>query len=409
VSATTLGLSAEREPAGTVTLAQALALAEANQPAVRAAGLNVQAVEHRVVQAGLRPNPDLTFEAANFGGRGEVRRFDAAEYTAQIEQPIELGGKRGKRMRLAESERQLSSFDSERVRLDARAETARRFAALLGAQERLALAREAVAMADEFVKAVLARVQAGRISPMEESKARILLAQQKTAADVAQQQLQAARVRLAVMWGTATPEFDRAVGDLPSIPAAPELASLVAHLPANPDLARWTAELDQRKATLAVETAAGTPDVAVAVGIRRFAETDSHAFVAGITVPLPLFNRNQGRIREAAVLVEQAEQQRRAAELEAAASLAEVHQALAAELARIAALTNDVLPRSKAVFDAVQVGYAQGKFGYLDVLDARRTFFDARAEYLESLVSAHQAMAEVDRLVGGTMTAPGKN
>jgi cobalt-zinc-cadmium efflux system outer membrane protein len=360
----------------------------------------MEAADGRPAQAALRPNPGLSVEAENFAGRDDLRGFDGAEYTAQLEQTLEIGGKRGKRMHVAETEKQLAGFDLAARRLDILAETTRRFVAVLGAQERLVMSKEALALAEEFVKAVATRVQAGKSSPMEEEKAGILLAEQKTGLDSAARDLHVARIRLSAMWGSVTPTFNQASGELSDIPSVPDLASLAGRMTANPDLARWAVELEQRKAVLDQEQAARAPDVTLACGLRQYSDSDSQAFVAGISIPLPLFDRNQAKIKEAALLVEKADQERRAAEVGGLAALAEAHQMFSAALTRVAGFKGDVIPRSKSVFEAVQKGYIEGKFSYLDVLDARRTFFEARAAYVEALVAGHRARVDVARLVG---------
>lgn len=390
------------EPSGALTLAQVQSLVAARHPVLRAAHLESQAAWSRVTQAALRPNPGVALEAENFGGKDELSGFDGAEYTAQLEQTLELGGKRGKRVRVAETGMKLTGFDLAARQLDIRAETTFRFVSLQGAQERLALGKEAAALAEEFAKAVATRVQAGKASPMEEEKARILLAQQKTGLDSAERDLHVARLRLSALWGSPSPVFDRAVGDLSAIQPVSELALLSSRSSANPDVARWDAELEQRKAVLDQERAVRVPDVTVAGGIRRYSDTDSQAFVAGLSVPLPIFDRNQGKITESSLLLEKAKHERMAAEVEVMAALTEAYHTFSAAMTRIASLKGDVIPRSKSVFDAVQRGYVEGKFSYLDVLDARRTFFEARAEYVEALVSGQHARAAVERLVGET-------
>ena len=348
-------------------------------------------------------------EAENFAGKDELKGFDGADYTAQLEQTFELGGKRGKRIRVANSERQLTAFDLEAMRLDTRAEVIRRFVSVQGAQERLSLGKEAVELAEDFLKAVMARVQAGKVSPMEEDKARILLAHQRIALDTAQKELETARVQLCSMWGDITSRFERVVGDLQvDVSSIPALPDVVAHLSKNPDLARWATEVEQRKAVLAQEKAARLPDPTIAGGIRRFGVSDSDAFVASLSVPLPLFDRNQGKVREATALLEKAEHQRRAAEVTITANLVEAYQTLSVAWHRVSTLKDEVMPRSKVVFDTVQTGYAQGKFTYLDALDARRAFFESRAEYIEALVSYHKAVADVERMVGGALPASEK-
>lgn len=395
-------------PAGEITLPQAIKLTEERHPELEAARLELKAAEGRITQAAVRPNPNLSAEAENFAGKDELEGFDGADYTAQLDQTIETGGKRSQRIRVANSERQLTAFDLETMRLDTRAEVIRRFVSVQGAQERFSLGKEFVGLAEDFLKAVIARVQAGKVSPMEEDKARILLAQERSALDTAQKELETARVRLCSLWGDITPQFERGVGDLQVVTSIPALPEVVACLSKNPDLARWATEVEQRKAVLAQEKAARLPDLTIAGGIRHFSASDSDAFVASLSVPLPLFDRNQGKVREAAALLEKVEHQRRAAETTITANLVEAYQTLSVTLNRVSTLKDDVMPRSKAVFDTVQTGYAQGKFTYLDALDARRAFFESRAEYIEALVSYHQAVADVERMMGGALPAATK-
>ena len=382
------------------TLAEALAFAEAHQPALIAARLEVQAAESRVAQAAVRSNPGLTLEAENFGGKAENSGFDAAEYTATVEQTMEFGGKRGKRIHAAKLERRLSDFDLETKRLDIQAETTRRFIALQGARERLALSEESVALAEEFVRQVAARVRGGKVAPMDEDKAQILLSQQKLALDGSLREYQAARLQLSAMWGSVTSGFNRVEGMLLTLPAVPDVAALRPGMASNPDLGRWTTEVDHRKAVISREKASRLPDMTMAGGIRLYPTSDSAAFVAGITIPLPVFDRNQGKVREASILLDMANQQRRAAEIKTFLELTEAHQAVSAARHRIALLDQDIIPRAKSVFDAMQSGYVQGKFSCLDVLDARRTFLEARIQRLETLVSGHMALAGIQRAIG---------
>ncbi len=397
------------EPKGELTLPEALTLADMHHPELQASRLDVQAAESRVSQAALLLNPGFSLEVENFGGKNETKGFDAAEYTTTFEQTLELGGKRSKRVKVAKAERQLTLFDLEAKRLDIRAETTRRFVALQSAQERLALSQESLALAEEFAQAVAARVHAGKVSPLDTDKAQILLAQQKVALESAQRELQAVRVQLSIMWGSAKPTFLRVKDDLHTIPEVPDLTVLLTRLPANPDLARWTAEVEQRQAVLAQEKAARLPDVTVAGGVRRYSETDNAAFVASLSLPLPLWDRHQEKVREATLLVEKAEQQQRAAKMGAVAVLTETFQTLSTTLNRITTYKQDVIPRAKTVLEAVQIGYTQGKFAYLEVLEARRTFFDSRVDYVEALVLAHKAIAEVERVVGGSLFFTEKN
>ena len=384
-----------------LSFTQAWERVQQHNPDLAASRTEGLAAESRVRQASLFPNPELSLEVENFGGKRELRGFDGAEYTAQLGQTLELGGKRHQRIHVAKSERQLVSFDFASKLLDVRADTERRFIAVQGAQEVVALNRDSLMLAEEFVKAVSARVQAGKTSPLDREKALILLAQQKVALNDASSQLQTAKVQLSSLWGKIEPGFDRVAGDLQDLLPPPSRSAAEQRLTRNPDVARWGAEIEQRKAILLQEKAARAPDVTVSGGFRRFAEGGDNALVAGLSMPLPLLNRNQGKVAEAILLLEKSEYLRKTAETTAKASLIDAYQTLAVELGRIATLKTDVLPRSKAVFDGVHTGYTAGKFTYLDVLDARRTFFDVRKEYIEALMAGHNGRITVERLIGG--------
>ena len=392
-----------------LTLPKALSLALLHNPELNSAQLESQASEGRVTQAAARLNPAFSFEAENFGGRQELKQFETAEYTAQIEQAFELGGKRGKRIQVATSERRLTGFDLETRQLDIRAETRRRFVGVLGAQARTGLARETVALAEGFVKAVAARVGAGKVSPMELEKAHVLLAQKRIALEQSQTDLQTARIQLAAQWGSARPMFECAAGDLPAVPAIPPLPDLMSRLSGNPDVARWAIEIERSQAVLARAMAARVPDLTVGAGIRHFSDTDSEAFVAGVSLPLPLFDRNQGGIREAQSLLAKAKQQQRAAEVKAAADLATTRRLFATAANRASALKDDVLPRVKTVFDAFQSGYTQGKYSYLEILDAQRTLVESQSEYIDALITAQTALADLERIAGGQLQVQNQN
>ena len=159
--------------------------------------------------------------------------------------------------------------------------------------------------------------------------------------------------------------------------------------------------MERRRAALAFEKTGRVPDLTLGGGVRYLGETDDYAFVMEAGLPLPLFDRNQGMILEAQHRLSQVKQQQRAAEARVLRELAEAYRKLSAAFAEAAGLEADVLPGARRVFDAYQEGYRQGKFGYLEVLDAQRTLFEARGRYIEALALYRKAFADMERAVGG--------
>jgi cobalt-zinc-cadmium efflux system outer membrane protein len=386
-----------------MTLRRAVALALMKNPELAGASWEVRAGEARTLQAGLPANPEIGVEVENFGGSSALKDFDLAETTIALSQLIELGGKRYKRERVAALERDLAGWDYEARRLDVLTEVAKNFVDVLGAQQQVAYTEELVRLAETTHRTVGERVEAGKVSPLEVAKASVSLSDTKIEAERARSNLAAAKNKLAAMWGDTTAAFERAEGDLEQVtpvPSAEHLGELVAN---NPDIARWVKETEQRTAALEHQKAKRIPDITISGGVRHFSETDDNAFVAALSIPIPIFDSNQGAIREAKYKLAKAKEETRAAVARAGASLAESHKSLAFSHEQSMILRNEVLPAAEQAFAGASEGYREGKFAFLDFLDAQRTLFEARRRYLESLMDYHRAKADVERSIGQSL------
>jgi cobalt-zinc-cadmium efflux system outer membrane protein len=391
------------EPTGVLTLLQAQTLAVQHNPKLAASGWEVRAGEARILQAGLPPNPEVEIEVENFAGSGEWRGFQGTEITIHLSQLIELAGKRSKRARVAALERDLTTWDYEATRLDVLTQVTQAFVEVLSAQERLALNADLVRLAEQVLSTVAERVKAGKVSPVEETKARVELSTSRIALERAQRDLEAARKRLVATWGGSTLAFEHAKGSLDAIAAVPPAERLIERLVQNPDIARWTTEMVQRQAAVELEDAKRIPDPTIGGGFRYTRETGDNALVMSVSLPLPIFDRNQGGFLEARHRLAKAGEEQRDAETQARAALAEAYAALAGAFSEATRLKNEVLPGAQSAFEAASEGYRQGKFGFLDVLDAQRTLFEARGQYIEALASYHKAVVEAERLIGAPL------
>lgn len=396
-------------PTGEVRLVDAVALALLHNPGLAAFAWETRAREAAVLQAGRPPNPTLSMSAEDIGSSrlagGALAQPIQPQATIQVSQVIELGGKRGARQELATRTRDLAAWDYETVRMDVLTEVSQAFTDVLTAQETVALTDETSRLVEQVRQSVAARVVAGVVSPIEETRASVELASVRVELARARRLLEASRTRLALLWGSPMPVFTSAVGDLKAEPAPlPSLDALVAGLDQNPELARWAAELAQREAAVAVERARGVLDVSVSAGYRRFTEIDSSAFLLGVSIPLPLFDRNRAGIEEARSRVARAHEERRAAQARVSAVLADAYAGLASAHDEVTALRSAVLPGSQQTFDAVSEGYRLGRFGFLDVLDAQRTLIRAGIQYLRALSDYRKALASVERLIGAPIT-----
>jgi cobalt-zinc-cadmium efflux system outer membrane protein len=391
------------ELTGTITLREAIAHALVNNPKLKAFSLDIRAAEARKLQAGLLPNPEIDVEVEGFGGTGDRTGFDASETSIQIGQLIDLADKRSKRTHLADVEKDLAELDFKSKRLDVMSDVSGAFIDVLAAQEQLSLSKELVDLSEKAYSTVAERVRAGQDSPVEETKAKIALSNTKIEFERAGNKLISARHQLAATWGGSNPAFEKVAGGFYDLSPAPSLEQLAGLISQNPDIARWPAEKDKRRAALELEKAKATSDIKLGGGIQYFDEGDDSAFILGLSIPFPLFDRNQGNIQQAMYMLAKTEEQHKAAHADIRAGLAEASTKLSSSFSEITITKNDLLPLARSAFDATNQGYREGKFEYLVVLDAQRTFFEVRAKYIEALAGYHKARADVERLIGGNI------
>ena len=390
----------EPAPGSAITLRQALALALERSPALKAYSLEIRAREARAIQEGLLPNPDVEAFVEDFGGTGSVEGFKGVETTILLSQLIPLGGKITKKKKLAALNVGLADWDYEAVRLDVLTSTAKAFTNVLAAQRQLKLTEELAALAKRVHETVAEQAEAGEVSPIEEKRASVAYSQARISLDRARREIEASRKVLASMWGSTRPLFDNVEGNLNQILPIPTYEDISEFILQNPDIARWTTEIQQREAALKLEKARAIPDPIVSGGYRHLSEKDDNAFVIGLSIPIPVFDRNQGNILEARRRISKATDEQRNAVVTANASLAAAYQNLSSAYEEVKTLKNKVLPEAESAYNSIFEGYREGKFFLLDLLDAQRTLFNADIQYVQALQIYHISLADVERLTG---------
>ncbi len=383
-----------------VTLQKAIDLAIEHNPDLNASRWEKRAMEGRVLQAGLLPNPEIEAETENFAGSGPFNGFDAAETTVQLSQLIELGGKRAKRSTYAALGRDLALWDYQVKHADVVAQTTLAFMNVLFAQERLALMRKLLHLADEILQATSERVKAGKISPVEVIKAEVDRSTSRIDVKHANFDLKTARRRLSGTWGGTFPIFSEARGHLDHMLSVPSLETLEGMVSRNPDVARWAIAIEQHRAGVTLEQARGVPDLTVSLGGKHHNELGDTAFVMGISIPIPIFDRNQGATLEARDRLSKSREISRAVWLRVVNTLAETYQTLSRAHMEATELAKHVLPGARAAFKASEEGFRHGKFNYLDMLDAQRTLVSVNLRHIDALFAYQQARTQVERLIG---------
>ncbi len=402
-SAQTYTAARVTEPPGPLTLEQALTRALGGNADLSAARNEADAVHASIVQAGAMPNPDVSLLV-------EDTRRETRTTTVLFNQPIELGGKRDARVRAADRAHDAAGADLLAVRSATRATVIGAFFDLLNAQEKRTLAEASLALAQRATGSVAKRVIAGKVSPVEETRARVAEANIRLALNQANSELLTARKRLAATWGNPQPRFDRAEGRLELLPDLPDWSTLEQRLQNAPALMRARHEVARRDAMTRVETSRRTQDVTVSLGVKRDEELGRNQAVIGVSMPFPFFDRNQGNVLEALRRTDKARDELAAAEIRLDGELSQAWQRLGNARQEAETLQHDILPGAQSAYDAAGKGFAFGKFAFIDVLDAQRTLLEARSRYLQTLAEAHRAAAEIERILGEpALSAPPSN
>ncbi|UVL23327.1 TolC family protein [Pseudomonas donghuensis] len=376
-----------------LTLESALQAARDNNPELAAArwGIDIAAGERR--QAGVLPNPELSWEV-------EDTRKGSQTTTVGVSQLFELGGKRGARLDVADRDAQLAALELERQGNALRADVIGAFQAAAQAQEGLQLAEQSLRLSERALQVVQGRVKAGSASPVEATRAQVQLSEVRLEQGRAEQRLTIAYQQLAALTGAPMAPFSRVDGGLGADSSLPSRTLLLDRLEQTADLRLARLEIDQREAALGLARSQRIPDLTVSVG-SQYSETDRERInVVGLSVPIPLFDRNQGNVLAAARRADQARDQRNGAELRLRSEVVQALTQWSTAAQEVQTFERSILPSAQQALDAATRGFERGKFAFLDVLDAQRTLVAARLQYLQAQAQSSEARVRLERIFG---------
>ncbi|MCE7914692.1 MAG: TolC family protein [Nitrosomonas sp. PRO4] len=397
-----------------LTLRDAVNLALLRNPELAAFAREMRALEGVTLQAGLLRNPEFSVNVENAGNiqklRGDINSPESIvqEVTQQVTtirigQLIELGGKRAARISAARLGEELAAMDYESRRIEIMARVANLYTDVLAGQERLKLAEETKRLAQNVVDTVTYRVQSGKVPPIEETRAKVGLSTANIEFEQAQRDLVSARKRLALMWDSAAPQFDKALGVLEISVAPPDFQMLQERVIDNPMALRAMKNIEHRKALLEVEQTRRIPNLTVNAGVVNYAVVGGNTAIASVVIPLPIFDRNQGNLKEAHHRVSKAEDERMMMELRLKTELAQSYEAMSAIWNEINILRDEIIPGAKSAFSVMRRGYELGKFGLLELLDAQRVLFQNQVLYVRALANYQRLVNDIERLIAAPL------
>lgn len=381
-----------------LSLHDAITIALQKAPLFGAAVVRNEAAKAATSKAGALPNPELSVEAENIGGDGPYEDFESAEITYGVSQLVEMPGKRAGRIDIASSEEQLNLYTRDGARLDLIRDVVIAYAEAVAAEEELNVLRQEQTLASGVYESVAAKVDAGQEPPIQKNKAAIALSTSNIALERVGRTAQTAKTVLNNLMGGYGDDLAIAPETLPEMKPPRRLAEYAELISASPENLAYDADIQRAQSTLSLEKANTVPDPTINLGVKDFREDNEQAFVAGLSFPLPVFDMNRAGVRRAGHEYNAAMLDKANAVLTANTQLVESYEALSNAYRENQVLKETVLPGAQEAFDVAREGYNAGKFGYLEVLDAQRTLFEARKQSIQTMLDYYRELAVIDRL-----------
>ncbi|PIB41213.1 type I secretion protein TolC [Pseudomonas sp. 2588-5] len=376
-----------------LTLDAALQTAFANNPDLAAAQWEIDIAQGARQQAGLIPNPVASWDA-------EDTRRNSRTTSIKLSQTLELGGKRGARIDVATLAQDAAALTLEQRRNLLRADVIDSYYGALRAQERLDLAQRSMAVAERGLVVANGRVTAGKTSPVEATRAQVQSSEIRLELNRAQIGLTDAYRRLAASTGSAVPDFQAVASQNQFPPSLPLAVQLLDRLEQTVELRLAELNILQNEASVGLEKAQRIPDLDVSIGSQYDASVRERVNLVGVSMPIPLFNRNQGNVLAATRRADQARDLRNAAELRLRTETRQALDLWQTANTEVRAFNQQILPAAQLAVDSATRGFEMGKFSFLDVLDAQRTLIAARTQYLTATAQATDAWVRIERIYG---------
>jgi cobalt-zinc-cadmium efflux system outer membrane protein len=396
----------------TTSAAQLLTLREAQRlgleanPALKSAEAARGAFEGQLAEsrAPLWNNPSVSFDPSR---RTAPQVGDPTqrigEWSAGLSQTFEIAGQRA--IRLEASTQDLASLDAALTEQRAQllAEIDDRFVKVLSPQRRLELERANLKLVEDAASAVGKRVAAGESTRLDGNLARIEAERTRNQIGALEEQLVAARSELAQLVQLAPERLPEVAGEIERTRAysREELLERAASRPVLHALERREAAARSR---VDLERAATTPDVTVGVSIGREGPYDLRERTIGLSVslPLPLFRRNEAGIGKALAELEQARIELRAANRDSRAAVLALWKRHEALRARVGRLKTSVLPPLEENLRLSQAAFRAGEIGLTEILLVNRQVLEGRRDVLEAETEARLAQNALERAAGWT-------
>jgi cobalt-zinc-cadmium efflux system outer membrane protein len=394
-----------------LTLKTALRLALERNPTLGAAASAVDAAEGERLNVSFRPNPAVTFESANYPLFEPARPsfVDNQELALRVDQEIETAGRRRLRTDVADAGVAIAEALLEAARRGVALEARRAYFGAVLAKADLTVAQATLDEIDRVISLNRARFDQGEVSGVEVRRLqveRLRFVDDVFAAELA---LRNAKSALLALLNAPDLAVDFEVTEPLSPPGglrrvASREAVQTQAVAARPDLAAARRGLQQADTETRLQRALRTPNVTVGGGYRR--DFGTNAVVFGVTVPLQIFNRNQGGVTRAEAERRRAEQLTEAAITQVRLDVQQAFNAVEVSAARVDYIEREYLQNAEQTRETVLASYRLGAANLIDFLDAQRGFRDTVRTYNRALYEHRLSLFQLAAATGAPLLQP---
>jgi len=370
-------------------------LAVTQNPRIARATIAIDAAHGQYVQAGLYPNPDLAITWDEIGDR----TGNGILTIPRITQTIVTGKKLSLSQAVAAREVDQATLELISERYAVAGSVRAGFYETLAIQQRITILTELSKLAEDSVKDGQTLLDNKRIARLDLIQLEVERERFRAEREAAVKELPAAYRRLAATTGNNGLPVDALTGSLDGLPAYDLEQTRVAVLATHPDIRAAKVAVDRAHAALRRAEVEPIPNVAVFAGFVRQFENKSYDGSAGLSMPIPVWNKNQGNIHTAKAQFGMAVQNVGNVENDIAGRVATAYQAYSAARERAERFRREIIPRAEETYKLSLEAFKGGQFEYLRVIAAQRVTAEARLELNKSLSEAWRAAAQLSGLL----------
>jgi cobalt-zinc-cadmium efflux system outer membrane protein len=402
----------EKPVEGGLTLDVLIETLVQNNLDLRARSMEIPKAKADILTAGLRANPVLFADAqlVPYGNYSDQRPGGPVQYDVNVTVPLDLSRKRAARVAVAERARSVVEAqyqDAVRLQID---NLCTAYVDLLAARETVRFARAGSDGLRQVLQKTEAQYERDLIARADVNRVRIQLDNAEVGLMEAEETVLASERALVTLLNVAPPAPGELVlhrglrVEAPPVPPLPELVSLA--LQARPDLAAYRMGIERARADVDLAMANRYEDVFLLVQPYTFQDNSpynalsSHSWAVGVTVPLPIFNRNQGNILRTKVNVKQTALQMEDLQRKVVLEVEQAERAYAVTSRAVARLEEDALPRAEETLESGRLVYESGRLDLIGYLESLRSYNDVVRTYRDMLIRKRRAMLRLNTVVG---------